>query len=78
MLAVPNFYSNSIDFIPMSPSSVEEEEKYICFICSSLTKIILIHLIPKQKYRIKFLLRYHVTLKVYDILSNEVSTLVNE
>ena len=76
-LAVPNFYSNSIDFIPVSPSSVEEEE-------SILPELFELYqnypnpFNPETKISYQIPQRGHVTLKVYDILSNEVSTLVDE
>jgi len=74
---VPNFYSNSIDFIPVSPSSVEEAE-------SILPELFELYqnypnpFNPETKISYQIPQRDHVTLKVYDILSNEVSTLVNE
>ena len=77
ILAVPNFYSNRIDFIPVFLSSVEEEE-------SILPELFELYqnypnpFNPETKISYQIPQRGHVTLKVYDILSNEVSTLVNE
>ena len=54
ILAVPNFYSNSVDLIPVSLSSVEEE-KGTLLNCSSCIKTIPIRLILQQKLNMKFL-----------------------
>ncbi len=77
ILAVPNFYFNSVDLIPVSLSSVEEEK-------STLTELFELYQnypnpfnpITKIKYEIPQ--SANALLKVYDVLGNEIVTLVNE
>ena len=77
ILAVPNFYSNSIDFIPVSPSSVEEEE-------SILPELFELYqnypnpFNPVTKIKYEIFQSANASLKVYDVLGNEIVTLVNE
>jgi hypothetical protein len=80
VLAIPNFHSNSVDFIDIT-TGIEETE-------NSLQEFRLFNNYPnpfnpntKIKFNISQDVRRetrNVTLKVYDILGNEVATLVNE
>ncbi len=76
ILAVPNFNSNSVDFIPISPSDVETESNQIHgydliqnFPNPFNPHTTIIYQIPESGF---------VLLKVFDVLGNEVSTLVRE
>jgi sugar lactone lactonase YvrE len=80
VLAIPNFHSNSVDFIDIT-TGIEETE-------NSFQEFRLFNNYPnpfnpstKIKFNISQDLRRekrNVTLKVYDILGNEVATLINE
>jgi hypothetical protein len=82
ILVVPNYYSNHVDFIPITPADVDEN-------CSQIPQTVDL----SQNYpnpfnpstQIRFAISLdarsemqEVTLKVYDLLGNEVATLVNE
>ena len=77
ILAVPNFYSNSVDLIPVSLSSVEEEK-------STLTELFELYqnypnpFNPVTKIKYEIPQSANASLKVYDVLGNEIVTLINE
>ena len=76
IIAVPNFNSNSVNLVPVLPSSVEEGN-------IQPTEFNLFQNYPnpfnpntKISYRLS--VPGFVSLKVYDVLGNEIETLVNE
>ncbi|MCW8804611.1 MAG: T9SS type A sorting domain-containing protein [Ignavibacteriaceae bacterium] len=77
ILAVPNFYSNSVDLIPVSLSSVEEEK-------STLTELFELYQNYPNPFNPVTNIKYEIpqsanaSLKVYDVLGNEIVTLINE
>ena len=77
ILAVPNYYSNFVDFVPIIPADVEEVYDQIP------QKVVLSQNYPNP-FNPVTTIDYKITrpgfvlLKVYDVLGNEVSTLVNE
>ncbi len=77
ILAVPNFYSNSVDLIPVSLSSVEEDK-------STLTELFELYqnypnpFNPVTKIKYEIPQSANASLKVYDVLGNEIVTLINE
>ena len=76
VIAVPNFNSNSVDFIPIIPTSVEKDN----------TEPLNFNLFqnypnpfnPDTKISFHLPVQSFVLLKVYDVLGNEIATLVNE
>ena len=77
ILAVPNFYSNSVDFITISLSSVEEEG-------SILPELFELYQNYPNPFNPATTIDYQITkpgfvsLKVYDVLGNEIETLISE
>jgi hypothetical protein len=77
IIGVTNYNFNSIDFIQLEPSNTELEKNI------ELKDYILFQNYPNPfnpKTNIKYSIvdKGFVSLKVYDVLGNEVSTLVNE
>lgn len=77
ILAVPNFYSDSVDFIPVTPIGVDEDYDQIPSTFELLQnypnpfnpETTIKYYVPKLSF---------ITIKVYDVIGNEISTLVNE
>jgi hypothetical protein len=88
LLAVPNFYSDTVDFIPVTPIGVDEDYEQMPssftlwqnypnpFNPSTKIKFTLSPPLSLGKWVSEGLVR--ITLKVYDVLGNEVTTLVDE
>jgi hypothetical protein len=77
ILAVPNYYSNHVDFIPITPADVDEVYGRMP-LAVALSQNFPNPFNPTTtiKYQIPEL--SFVTLKVFDVLGNEISTLINE
>ena len=77
ILAVPNYYSNHVDFITIAPADVDEN-------CSQITNTFALShnypnpFNPSTKIQFRIAELGFVNLKVYDVLGNKVATLVNE
>jgi len=77
ILAVPNYYSNHVDFIPITPADVDEN-------CSQIPQTVDLSqnypnpFNPSTKIQFQIAEFGFVNLKVYDVLGNEVAILVNE
>lgn len=76
ILAVPNFYSNSVDFISVSPSAVESESNEV--LGFELFQNYPNPFNPATKIKYKIPEQSFVSLKIYDLLGNIISTLVDE
>jgi len=77
ILAVPNYYSNHVDFIPITPADVDEVYGRMP-LAVALSQNFPNPFNPTTtiKYQIPEL--SFITLKVFDVLGNEISTLINE
>ncbi len=77
ILAVPNYYSNHVDFIPITPADVDEY-------CSQIPQTVDLSqnypnpFNPSTKIQFRIAEFGFVNLKVYDVLGNEIKTLLNE
>ncbi|MFC2103193.1 SMP-30/gluconolactonase/LRE family protein [Bacteroidota bacterium] len=77
ILAVPNYYSNHVDFIPITSADVDEVNSQVPLAFSmSQNYPNPFNPITKIKYEVPQLT--NASLKVYDVLGNEIVTLVNE
>jgi hypothetical protein len=76
VIAVPNFNSNSVDFISIIPTSVEKEssERLNFKLFQNYPN----PFNPETKIEFHLPVQSFVSLKVYDVLGNEIATLVNE
>ena len=77
ILAVPNYYSNRVDFISITPADIEEAPSQMP-LAVALSQNFPNPFNPTTtiKYQIPEL--SFITLKVFDVLGNEISTLINE
>jgi hypothetical protein len=77
ILAVPNYYSNHVDFIPITPADVDEN-------CSQIPQTVDLSqnypnpFNPSTKIQFQIAEFGFVNLKVYDVLGDEIALLVDE
>ena len=76
VLAVPNFHSNTVDMIPVTPMEVRENEYLPSGFRLQQNYPNPFNPVTRIKYEIPQLT--NASLKAYDVLGNEIATLVNE
>ena len=77
ILAIPNYYSDEVDFIPVTPIGVEEDYNQVPH-TFALRQNYPNPFNPVTSIQYTVSSRQFVTLKVYDVLGNEIATLVDE
>jgi hypothetical protein len=77
ILAVPNYYSNHVDFIPITPADVDEVYGRMPLVVA-LSQNFPNPFNPTTTIKYQITELSFVTLKIYDVLGNEITTLVNE
>ena len=76
ILAIPNFHSNTVDLIPVTPTEVRENEYLLSGFRLQQNYPNPFNPVTRIKYEIPQLT--NASLKAYDVLGNEIATLVNE
>jgi hypothetical protein len=77
ILAIPNYYSNSVDFVTTTPVDVDELYGQIP-LTVAMSQNYPNPFNPTTKIRYSIPQSSKVLIKIFDVLSNEIETLVNE
>jgi len=77
ILAIPNYYSNHVDFIPITPANVDEVYGQMP-IAVALSQNYPNPFNPTTTIKYQIPESSFVTIKVYDVLGSEIITLINE